>query len=246
MNDPNEMKYFKDYLESYKIRNHTPINYIRYVLNEVERIKGYYDVFVFSSSSDKDSNTLWERYTKPKYNGYNIGFDIEKLRKIFKKNEIIEKNGNFKMFFEDGEILYSDLEKRDIIDKNIKSLIYHHTTNQEDANYNLDHTRTYLFLYLVFFKGEEDWSKENEYRFAFFVEKEYAKQIIKTKIKDNGIVPYISLSLCDEEIEHPFEEIVIGLKNDYENDSNALHNLLDTKPHYNKLKNCIFKSDILI
>lgn len=246
MNDKNEMKFFKDYLESYKTRKGISVKHIKYVLNEVERIKGYYEVFVFSSSSNKDSKPLWERYVKPKYNGYNIGFDIEKLKKIFNENEIIENNGNLKMFYLDGEILYSESKKRDIIDQNIASLIYHHTTNQEDANYNLDLSRTFLYFYLIFFKDELDWSKENEYRFAFFVEKNLSKQITKTIKRDNKIIYYISIDLKDENIEHPFEEIMIGAKNDFENDKNTLMKLFDSKHYYKELKNNISNSKILI
>lgn len=83
MNDPNELEYLNYYVESYKERNYISKNTVNYILNEVERIKSYYDVFVFSTSDDKDSQILWKSY--PKYNGYNIGLNIEKLRKILKK-----------------------------------------------------------------------------------------------------------------------------------------------------------------
>lgn len=242
MNDPNELKYLNHYLESYKKRNYISKKYVKYILNEVNRIIGYYDLFVFSTSEHKDSQTLWERYTK--FDGYNIGLNIKKLREFFKKYEISNKNGKNIMFFQEGEILYSESEKQYIIDENIKTYIFHHTTNKEDHNYNTDAMRTFLYFYSIFFKNENDWSNEKEYRFAFFVEKEYAKQILKTKIKNNKITPYISLSLHDEEIENPFEEIVIGAKKDYKNNRNILYNFLETKPHYNKLKNCISKSDI--
>ncbi len=246
MNDPYELKYLNYYLESYKKRNLISKNTVKNVLNEFERIKGYYDVFVFSTSSDKNSQALWTNYPKYKYDGYNIGFNIEKLRKILNNYEIIEENGNLKMFFDDGEIIYSESIKQDIIDKNIKAYIFHHTPNQEDHNYNTDATRTFLYFYSIFFKNENDWYNEKEYRFTFFVEKEYAKRIIETKIKDKKSVPYISLSLHDEEIEHPFEEIIIGAKNDYKNDRNTLYDFLESKPYYYKLKNNIVKSDISI
>jgi len=246
MNDPNELKYFKEYLASYQIRNSIPVEYIRFVYNEVERIVGYYDIFVFSTSDDKDSKPLWEEYTVPQYDGFSIGLDIVQLREHLKKYNITEKNGNDILFFEDGEILYSESEKRCILDKNIASLIYHHTTNQEDADYNIVQTRTYLYLYLVFFKGEVVWSKENEYRFAIFVEKNYAKQITLTKKINNKIIPYISISLKDKNNKHPFKKIVIGAKNDFENDKISLVSLLETKPYYKTLKNNIHKSDISI
>lgn len=150
------------------------------------------------------------------------------------------------MFVEDGEVIYSKSEKRNIVDKNIKAYIFHHTNNKNESVRNTNLMRTYLYLYLLFFKGENKWSDEREYRFAFCVEKEYAKRIIKKKKKDNKVTPYISLSLHDKEIEHPFEEIVIGPKNDYKNNKNALYNFLGSKSYYNKLKKNIFKSDILI
>jgi len=246
MNDPNESRYLNYYFESYKDRNCISKNTVKNILNEVERTKDYYDVFVFSTSSDKDSKALWTSYYKFEYKVYNIGLNIEKLRKILGKNEIIEENGNNIMFVEDGEVIYSKSKKQEIIDKNIEAFIFHHTINQEDHNYNTNLMRTYLYLYSIFFKDENKWSDEREYRFAFFVEKNYAKQIIKTKIKDNKITPYISLSLHDKEIEHPFEKIVIGAKNDYKNNRNALYNFLGTKSYYNKLKKNIFESDISI
>jgi len=244
MNDTNELKYLNNYLQSYKKRNFISTKIVSNILQEVERIIAYYDVFVFSTSSNKDSKTLWERYTKPKYDGYNIGFSIHKVRELFKRYEITEGNGNNILFFEDGEILYSELEKQKIVDENIKAYIFHHTTNQEDHNYNTNLMRTYLYLYSIFFKGFKKWSEEKEYRFAFFVEKEYAKRIKQTKKIDNKIITYISICLQDKDIKHPFEEIVIGSRNDYENDIIALRKLLDTKPYYKELRNNISKSII--
>lgn len=245
MNDPRELNYLSQYLESYQERNFIKQETIKNILYEVGRIKGYYDIFVFSTSDNKDSKTLWEKYTNPKYDGFNIGFNIEQLRELFKKYEITEKSGNNIMFVEDGEVLYSELEKQKIVDENIKTYIMHHTSTQEDHAYNTDLMRTYLYLYSVFFKGEVDWSEEKEYRFAIFIEKGYAKQITQTITIDDEIIPYISINLEDNSIEHPFEEIVIGTKNDFEKDRNALIKLLDTK-YYKTLKDNICKSDISI
>ena len=111
MNDPNEMKYLNRYLQSYKERNYIPKDAVKNILKEVDRIKCYYDVFVFSTSSDKDSHTLWKSYSRHENYGYNIGLNIEKLRKILKKNEIIEANSNNIMFVEDGEVIYSESKK---------------------------------------------------------------------------------------------------------------------------------------
>ena len=47
MNDPNEMKYLNRYLQSYKERNYIPKDAVKNILKEVDRIKCYYDVFVF-------------------------------------------------------------------------------------------------------------------------------------------------------------------------------------------------------
>ena len=244
MNDPREVNYLSQYLESYQERNFIKQETIKKILHEVGRIKGYYDIFIFSTSDDKDSRTLWEGYTKQKYDGFNIGFNIDKLRELLKKNEITEKNGNNIMFVEDGEVIYSEIEKQKIVDENIKTFIMHHTSTQADHTYNTDLMRTYLYLYSVFFKGEIDWSEEKEYRFAIFVEKGYARKISKTIQKNDEVFTYISLSLTDKDIEHPFEEIVVGAKNDFENDKDDLIKLLDSKHYYNELKTNIRKSEI--
>lgn len=239
MNDPNELKYLNLYLQSYQKRNFISTKVVASILSEVKKIIAYYDVFVFSTSSNKDSKILRE-----KYGDFNIGFNINKLRELFKSYEIADDNGNSILFIEDGEILYSESEKQNIIDENIKAYIFHHTTKQEDHIYNTNSMRTYLYLYSIFFKGCKKWSEEKEYRFAIFVEKEYAKRITLTKKIDKKIIPYISISLKDKDNEHPFEEIVIGSKNNYENDIIAIRKFLETKPYYKELRNNISKSVI--
>ena len=133
-----------------------------------------YDHYVFSLSIEKDSLPMWNYYVKDKkYEGYNIGFELEILEKLIK--EKTNKYGNIY-----NNYINYDMEKIHTIVQNIIK-IYLDVCHKTREGIPFD-CASELLTNKIFFKNC-CFEPEKEYRFVFQEEK-------KDKKRDNGIFKY--------------------------------------------------------
>ena len=147
-----------------------------------------YDYYVFSLSKEKDSLPMWNYYVKnKKYEGYNIGLDIDCL-KMFITNNI---NDTCKIYQED--IIYDFYKIKDSIIESLNKYlsICHKTRTMYDCANEL--TRKYIFFKNSCFNHEKEYrfvlqekenrnKKRNLFKYAFF-------------IKNGVFVPFVDMCL---------------------------------------------------
>lgn len=134
---------------------------------EIKRIKdktndpNWYDSFVISFSLSRDSLVMWNYYTKGNdLLGYNIEFDVAKLRKTIGllKSDTKEKFDGIKA--RDGKVIYKLSDQ--------KKLIYEVIRQFDNVNPNI---KPYLIARKLWeigrFIKKECFAHENEYRFLF-------------------------------------------------------------------------------
>lgn len=165
-----------------------------------------YNYYVFSLSKEKDSLPMWNYYVKhKKYEGYNIGIDIEELKKI-----IIDKIKDNKNIYEiyNNDIGYKDEEINILIENIIKK--YFNSCHKRTAAYDCasELITNYIFSKNLCFEHEK------EYRFVLQEkEKENIKRIdimeYKFFIKNGIFIPYIDINL-GEDIKKAIKSITIA------------------------------------
>lgn len=102
LNDPNELVYYKKYDEN---------NMIKAIF---DKISAQLIPMIMSFSEDSDSYSLWSNYTN--HYGFNIEFDIKKLRKNFRSFQEVQKDEWARAFME-GRINYSTEQQEKIKNK---------------------------------------------------------------------------------------------------------------------------------
>ena len=145
MNDKTETKYFISVLIKFLNQNNSEFPYCRECVNEllkendfedlehlnVEKINYNYElflnesnikkkrIFVFCTSSDNDSLNMWNYYVNNgKYQGYNIGININKFLKVFEEIRV-NNIRDFNVYY--GNVLYKEADQFNEI-----SLYLHH------------------------------------------------------------------------------------------------------------------------
>lgn len=165
-----------------------------------------YNYYVFSLSKEKDSLPMWNYYVKhKKYEGYNIGIDIEELKKII--SEKIKNNKDiYKVYNKDIGYKYEEINIfiENIIKKFFK--FCHKKTSTYDCASEL--ITNYIFSKNLCFEHEK------EYRFVLQEKEEENIQridIMKYEffIKNGIFIPYMNVNL-GEDIKKIIKSITIA------------------------------------
>lgn len=223
-------------------------NHINYNLN----LKYNYNndrAFVFCTSLDGDSLSMWNYYVNNGfYQGYNIGFNMQKLLKSF---DTEDKRHLDPFFVYYGKVLYSKKDQ----DKEINNLfdVLEHSNfarlnKFEQIKFEL---RSYIEHKGMFYKSDK-FSHEKEYRIVlefsdFRVHKDKThyfgenNQQIKDDfvIKNGLVVPILKVKLKEDSI----SRITISPMMEFEVARNSVRELIDTMG-YKNIK--IHKSNIPI
>jgi hypothetical protein len=248
LNDPNEMKYCKN-------------DKISASIDLVENLLNHLVPMISSFSEEPDSYSLWSNYTN--HFGFNIEFDVERLR-----NRFLEfKSANKKLLvkYSDSKIIYDNKNRDEIIkeitEKNdpifdnilkdtiskipeanlsqpelIKKIISSKYLSIMHKNLSMNkfiENITNLFLRNIFFKSDL-FAIEKEYRFYFLLDNREIDKHVAFSAKKNILIPHISVPINVKETDlNPIKSITLGPKN-----KSSLNRLsLDYFLKYNKLDN---------
>ena len=195
-----------------KVRNKHLIESIQLWLNEDYEIKtnnlDRYRYYVFCTSTESDSLNMWNYYVKDgAYQGYNIGFSIDKMIKYFAQTALYSAE------IWHGPVLYSDCEKVKVIKDLIQgvdinlSLIKGEVGSQEYWYTYLQESQTEIIdsieLFRLFFK-DSAFKDEHEYRFVLKlpVKQNDSRYLSNGYEVKNGIFsPYCDFKIDDEIID---------------------------------------------
>lgn len=165
--------------------------------------------FVFCTSTEADSLCMWNYYVKNgAYQGYNIGFNIEKFLKTFDTDMPKEIDPFIVMY---GNVIYNASSQSKEIEELARELDNHFATHKDvDAAKLL--LRLYIQRYGAFFKHPK-FEHEKEYRVvieidekrlfeshAHFFGKNNKKIEYGFKIKNGILVPYLSIVMNTESV----------------------------------------------
>ena len=132
-------------------------------------------IFIFCTSADNDSLNMWNYYVKNgKYQGYNIGININKFLKVFEKISV-NNIKDFQVYY--GNVLYKEKEQFKEISaylKYVENLIDSHlnltgqqmSTNKNRSNYiNIGKMMIYQYIEsrAAFYKHSK-FADEREFR----------------------------------------------------------------------------------
>ena len=165
--------------------------------------------FVFCTTTDGDLLNMWNYYVhNGRYQGYNIGFNAEKLIKVLdsKKPGTIDP---FSVVY--GNVLYdTKKQKKEIL--HLFDRIEYGVNRTKDIDYYVLELRSYIDSYGAFFKNPS-FSQEKEYRICIEIdderlkrEKPHVSSSINTRMRcsfrvSNGfIVPYIAVKFNKDAI----------------------------------------------
>jgi len=184
------------------------LSYLRGINDNALKAENYY---ICSLSTNSDSLTLWSEYSN-QY-GYNIGFDVLKLRKILDDTE-----GEVPLNIH-GKVIY-DFEHQCslIIDEMKKTKIIEYKNKGQDENLKeeVKHFSVVLLLHSFFLKSPV-FAQEEEYRIIFFQHNQLkGKKRLNNEIhfrdRIGVFLPYIKVPLIDQKSKLPIQRITIGPK----------------------------------
>lgn len=207
------------------------VNQINYNLNPK-----YNDsrAFVFCTSTDCDSLSMWNYYVNNGfYQGYNIGFNMQKLLKSFDTDD--EKHLDpLSVYY--GKVLYSKNNQYKEINALFNALEYNNDTRLNKYEQTKFELRRYIDLKGMFYKSDK-FSHENEYRIVLEFDDirvhrdksnyfgEINKQIKDDFIVKNGfIVPVLKVKLKYDSISW----ITVSPMTEFETAKSSIRELIDT------------------
>ena len=149
-------------------------------------------VFVFCTSTDPDSLSMWNYYVKNgNYSGYSIGLNptqiIKSLEKYYNKIEVLF-----------GNVIYNEKDQLTEIQL-IAGLLEEYFAGEENKMRGLALLYLYCQQFSPFFKNEK-FSHEKEYRFVISIDEDKLSDCLTDDLKfdyriSNGIVvPYLKLA----------------------------------------------------
>lgn len=192
---------FVSLLKNIKISNYED-NEFSYISRnkdyDTEEITSRY--FVFSTSFNPDSLSLWKYYSKNnRYDGYCIGFATYAL-----SDEWIDMDTG--VAIEDGTVIYSSAEKQDMIFKVVEKLYDEWCIYKVSDDFNkriVREFKSWVSITSLFFKNE-CFEDEKEYRFVAIAPSKklkalsfdyngYKEKMYDFRIVDGTLIPYIKI-----------------------------------------------------
>ena len=164
------------------------------------------DYYVLSLSKESDSLSMWNYYIKNrKYEGYNIGFKLENLQKIFSKFAMNSKG----VKFEYKDINYMNMQdENNEFEKIVLSFKEQYVRTYNEKIKVVFDCRDKILKNYIFSKND-CFKHENEYRFVLI--KNQSSEIKEQFYIKNGIItPYIDIPLDKEDIVKTIKSITIS------------------------------------
>ena len=164
------------------------------------------DYYVLSLSKELDSLSMWNYYIKNrKYEGYNIGFKLEVLQKIFSK--VAKDSKGVK--FEDKDINYMNMQDENNEFENIILSFKEQYVRTYSGKMKIVFECRDKILRNYIFSKNNCFRHENEYRFVLM--KNRNSEIKEQFYIKNGIItPYIDIPLNDEDVVKAIKSITIS------------------------------------
>lgn len=156
--------------------------------------------FVFSTSSNEDSLSLWKYYAKDnKYNGYCIGLLTDAL-----SDEWIDRDTG--VAIEAGSVIYTSKEKQYVIWKTVEELYDSWCKYKISDKFNQKIARdfqSWVSITALFFK-DECFKDEEEYRFVAIAPSNnlkslsfdyngYVEKMYDFRVVDGVLIPYLKM-----------------------------------------------------
>jgi hypothetical protein len=200
LNDISETKTMNNiYDELLESKNVNLINYITGMKEEGNLIQAntMKRTYFISFTTEKDSIALWNHFGK---NGVVLEFDISGI--IFNTgNDIIKvkdkNNGEHSVPSEIiyGKIKYNDSEIKKLYDKLFDQKKSDYNSDNNVFNNDIEILKTSLKLdNIIYFKKDNGFSYENEYRVVINLERKDAVKIERFRVKDGLVIPYIAIN----------------------------------------------------
>lgn len=195
--------------------------------------------FVFCTTTDGDLLNMWNYYVKNgNYQGYNIGFNIEKLLKTFDTQEPHTLDP-FEVLY--GKVIYEPKKQKEEILSFFEKTEMWYTTFNEPFNHLVIDIRRYIDKYGAFFKNPS-FASEKEYRVCIEIDDKRLKDDKENYFGINNkemkydfrassglMVPYIEIKLNDDSI----SRINISPMMEFDIAKESLRELLDVKGYKN-------------
>ncbi|MFL0167523.1 DUF2971 domain-containing protein [Candidatus Clostridium helianthi] len=173
------------------------------------------EVFILSLTENKDSLNLFTNYSNS--DGIAIGFQ-NNLEEMFDKN-FLDKN---KIMLFHGKVIYDSEQQKEILKRHILEVYNELMKNLNKLNVRVVDEKMqlemlneitlilglYFINYSIFFKSPY-FKAEEEYRVAFGIDRSKLGKMIKFRMRQGLIVPYIELKYNEKFI----NSLVIGPTN---------------------------------
>ena len=180
--------------------------------------------FVFCTSTEPDSLVMWNYYVNNgNYQGYNLGFNIEKFLKTFdtEKSDIVDP-----FFVLYGGVIYREKNQFEVIESEIRKI---ELLRDKDDEYIMIQLIQFIDRYGLFFKHSK-FEHEKEYRIVIEIDErclnkngfkncfgENNKKIeYEFTTKHGLVVPYLNVTFNDDALSRitvsPLTEFAIAKK----------------------------------
>lgn len=201
------------------------------------------DVFILSLTENRNNLNLFTNYAGK--DGIAIGFK-NNIDGMF-LSESMEKYG---VIIFNGRVIYDIKEQITILLEDINSLYFEMIVEILEKEINNIDEKIYkdifkdieailyvkILNYAFFFKNYH-FKNEEEYRVVFLVNKEYTNELVKYRVREGTIIPYIELKYKKENV----SEICISPQNQNDLSQKSIEFFLNGKGYGNVN---VFKSDI--
>lgn len=213
MNDKSEGIYFWDLLDevileicSLSIENYDIIfsfcSQIKEMIPKYKEDYFYTNMFMLSFSCDADSLSLWNYYGKN--DGYCLHLDPVKF------NDSLKKNEEYPLC---SKVIYEKSEQKAILSSELLKVVNYfiNTPNLQSKEYEKDiiHKLFDRWAYYYPFFKHSSFVSEQEYRMVFFPTLS-GDTLIRYRVYQGIMAPYIVIPLVDESNILPITEITVG------------------------------------
>ena len=226
LNDKSEVRYAREIVEETIKENQNIENeVIKVIENFMQQIiDNSEQIFVLSTSNNKDSQLLWSDYSRS--DGYCLGFDFSEVwdSLYIKSNKDAEneeiKNLNFKQNMRIDRVIYDKQEQMEFIKRPLLKINKFYKNNPEKDLKKFMH---YFFHVLMMFKNPR-FKQEEEFRIVFYIPD--SKKYVNYYVANGILIPYIEVHF-NKKI--PLKYIKIGPRNNIDIAKASIESFLRSK-----------------